>query len=197
VDRFSGVPALACLAVALLHLVRLALRRRDIATELAHAAMGLAMAGMFSPLGNPVPVPVWTVVFGGCAAWFTAAVLRSRNLAGDGPHHVVASGAMLFMLAAEHATPVAAGAGHGRGADTFGLVSVTAFLLTGYFVWYALRCADRCWRTAPADPSVAATGPRADVVLRAPSWSPTAPQVAERAHLVMAVAMAVMLIGMV
>lgn len=195
----SGGLAVACLVVGLLHLVRLAVRRRDTAVELSHAAMGLGMAAMFSPLGDPLPRPLWTAVFVLCAAWFTAAVLRSGSLAGEGPHHVVGSGAMLFMLAAGHAAPADGGpahaghAAHGAGAAaTLGLASVAALVLTAYFAWHALQCVERCRRPGPAD----ATAPRAGgaVVL---AWSPSAPRIAAGAHLVMSVAMAVMLLGMV
>jgi hypothetical protein len=183
----SGGLAAVCLGVGLLHLLRAALRREDVAGELSHAAMGVGMAAMFSPLGNPVPGPVWTVVFGLCLAWFGGAVVRSRTVGGDAGHHVVGSGAMLLMLAAGHSA-------HGRGAEgTLGLASVAALALTGYFAWHALRCADRCRRPEPA----AHAPDSGTVALRAPSLSFGAPQTAAAAHLVMAVAMAVMLLGMV
>jgi hypothetical protein len=192
----SGGLAVACLVVCLLHLVRLAVRRRDAAVELSHAAMGLGMAAMFSPLGDPLPRPFWTAVFVLCAAWFTAAVLRSGSLAGEGPHHVVGSGAMLFMLAAGHAAPAdgaSAHAGHGGGAaGPLGLASVAALVLAAYFAWHALRCADRCRQPGPAEASAPPAG--GAVAL---AWSPAAPRIAVGAHLVMSVAMVVMLLGMV
>jgi hypothetical protein len=197
-EWLSGGLAVACLVVGLLHLVRLAVRRRDAAVELSHAAMGLGMAAMFSPLGDPLPRPLWTAVFVLCAAWFAAAVLRSGSLAGDGPHHVVGSGAMLFMLAAGHAAPGDAAsahaghAAHGGAAGTLGLASVAALVLAAYFAWHALRCADRCRRPDPADGP--APPPGGAVAL---AWSPAAPRIAVGAHLVMSVAMVVMLLGMV
>jgi Domain of unknown function (DUF5134) len=197
----SGGLAVVCLAVGLFHLFRLVVLRRDVAGDLAHAAMGLGMAAMFSPLGDPVPAPVWTVVFALGAAWFAVAVQRSRTLGGDAGHHLVGSGAMLFMLAAGHGAPAAdsaphaAHAAHGGGmAGTLGLASVAALVLTGYFAWHALRCAHRCRRPEPAaTPPVGGSA----VAVRAPAWSIHAPQTAAAAHLVMAVAMAVMLLGMV
>ena len=196
----SGGLAVVCVGTGLLHLLRLAMRRRDVAAELSHAAMGLGMAAMFSPLGNPVPGAAWTVVFVLCGAWFAAAVLRSGSFGGEAVHHVVGSGAMLFMLAAGHgaqATAHAAHAGHaahgGGAAGTLGLASVAALLLTGYFAWHALRCADGCRRPEPAALAPGST----TVALRTPTWSLDAPQTAAAAHLVMAVAMAVMLLGMV
>ncbi|TWF78671.1 uncharacterized protein DUF5134 [Pseudonocardia hierapolitana] len=179
-DWVSGGLAAACLGTGLLHVLRVALRRRDVAAELSHAAMGLGMAAMLSPLGNPVPGPVWTVVFVLGVVWFGGAVLRSRTFGGDAGHHVVGSGAMLLMLAAGHSA-------HGRGvAGTLGLASVLALALTGYFAWHALRCADGCRRAEPA-PGVVATRTRTLV----------APQLAAGAQLVTAATMSVMLLGMV
>jgi hypothetical protein len=188
----SGVPAIACLVAGVLHLARLAVRRRDVAAELSHAAMGLGMAAMASPLGDPVPGPVWPVVFVFCAAWFAAVwcyrALRRGTSGGDAVHHVVASGAMLFMLAVGHRAPAV----HGVDAVApLGPVSVVAVALTGYFAWHALRCADRCRRSEPATAGAAA------LALRAPIRSITTPQLAAAAHLVMAVVMAGMLLGLV
>jgi hypothetical protein len=180
----SGALALACLAVGMLHLVRLAVLRRDVAGEASHAAMGLGMAAMASPFGNPVPEPGWTAVFVLSAAWFGALALRTRCVGGETVHHVVGSGAMLFMLAAGHSGEHA---GHGGGIeDPLGLVPVTAIALAGYFTWHALRCADR-----HRSPPVAAGGP---VAVRAPALSLRTPQAAAVAHLVAAAAMAFMLL---
>jgi Domain of unknown function (DUF5134) len=172
--------AVGCLAVGLLHLLRAAVRRLDVAGELSHAAMGLGMAAMFSPLGNPVPGPVWTVVFGLGVAWFGGVLVRSRTFGGDAGHHVVGSGAMLLMLAAGHSA-------HGRGAaGTLGVVSVAALALTGYFAWHALRCADGCRRPEAADGTVVV---RTGVLV--------APRLAAGAQLLTAAMMSVMLLGMV
>jgi hypothetical protein len=192
----SGGLAVVCLAVGLFHLARLVVLRRDVASELAHAAMGLGMAAMFSPIGNPLPGLVWTVVFGLCGAWFAALALRAGRFGGDAGHHVVGSGAMLFMLAAGHGAP-AADAGHaahgGAVAGTFGLASLVALVLAGYFAWYALSCSYACRRPEP--PAAApGSGP---VTLRAPALSLRAPRTAAAAHLAMAVTMALMLLGMV
>jgi hypothetical protein len=176
----SGGLALACLGVGLLHLFRMVVLRQDVAGELSHAAMGLGMAAMFSPLGNPVPGPVWTVVFTLGVVWFGGAVARSWTFGGDAGHHVVGSGAMLLMLAAGHSA-------HGHGAaGTLGLASVVALGLTGYFAWHALRCADGCRRPEPD---------AAPVAVRTRALE--APRLAAGAQLVTAAAMAVMLLGMV
>jgi Domain of unknown function (DUF5134) len=197
----SGMLAVVCLAVGLFHLARLAVRRNDVASELAHGVMGLGMAAMFSPLGNPVPGPVWTVVFALFGLWFAGAALRSRTFGGEATHHVIGSGAMLFMLAAGHAAPAAdpaAPAGHaahgGGTTGTLGMASLVALLLTGYFAWHALRCTEAFRRAGSAAP----TTPGASVVgVRAPARPLHHPQLAAAAHLGMAVAMAVMLFGMV
>jgi hypothetical protein len=176
----SGGLAVVCLGIGLLHLLRVLALRGDVAGELSHAAMGLGMAAMFSPVGNPVPAPVWTVVFALALVWFGGAVLRSRAFGGDAGHHVVGSGAMLLMLAAGHSA-------HGdRAAGALGIASVVALALTGYFAWHALRCADGCRRPDPV-PGVV------DVRTRALE----APHVAAAAQLVTAGAMSVMLLGMV
>jgi Domain of unknown function (DUF5134) len=186
----SGL-AIVCLVVGVLHLVRLVVRRREVAGECSHAAMGLGMATMLSPSDDLVPSPVWPVVYALCAAWFAAVwcyrtLLRSGTLGGDAAHHVIASGAMLFMLA----TPTAHGAHGAGGAGPLGLVSLVAIVLTGYFAWHVLRCADRCRWPEPAVSGASV------VALRAPVRAIETPQLAAAAHLVMAVAMAVMLLGM-
>jgi Domain of unknown function (DUF5134) len=190
----SGGLAVLCVAVGLFHLARLGVRRRDVMSELAHAAMGLGMAAMFAPVHDPVPGPVWTVVFVLSLAWFGAAALRSGTIGGDAGHHVVGSGAMLFMLAAGHAV-------HGDGtAGGLAAASLAALVLTGYFAWHALRCIDRCRspepEPEPGSGAVAAPG-AATVALRARVRTFEAPQTAAVAHLVMAATMAVMLLGMV
>ncbi len=175
----SGGLAVVCLAAGLLHLLRVAVLREDVAGELSHAAMGVGMAAMFSPLGNPVPGPVWTVVFALGIVWFGGALMRTRTF-GDAGHHVVGSGAMLLMLAAGHSA-------HGHGAaGTLGMASVVALALAGYFALHTLRCADGCRRPEP---------PAARVAVRTRAFE--APHLAAAAQLVSAATMSVMLLGMV
>ena len=201
----AGTLSVICLGLAVLHLLRLAVRRRDVAAELSHTAMGLGMAAMFSPLGDPVPQPVWVAVFVLCAAWFAALALRSGTLGGDAPHHVVAGATMLFMLVAAGSAPAADGhAGHlahgGGAAGNLGLTSVVAIVLTAYFAWHALRCADRFKPAEVPDASEASPGAAA-VAVRAPVsslvWSLRSPRVAAGAHVVMAVVMTGMLLTMI
>ncbi|GAA1241490.1 hypothetical protein GCM10009609_01250 [Pseudonocardia aurantiaca] len=185
----SAALALACLAAAGLHLVRLAVRRRDVVGEASHAAMALGMAAMASPLGDPVPEPVWMAVYVVIAVWFAMLVLRTRSTGGDAVHHVVGSGAMLFMLAADHSTGHMS---HGGGPAS-GLVAVTAMAFTGYFAWHALRCADRCRREQEPCDGHNARG----VVLVQRALAVHTPQAGAVGHLVAAVAMSAMLMTMV
>ena len=184
--------ALACLAAAALHVVRLVVRRREVMAEASHSAMALGMAAMASPLGDPVPEPVWTAVYLLIALWFAALVVRTRPSAGDAVHHVVGSGAMLFMLAADHS------AGHmSHGGPVSGLVPVTATVLAGYFAWHALRCADRCRRAPDPTPCGGDSAGGSAVAVRSPASAVHTPQAGAAGHLVAAVAMSAMLLGMV
>lgn len=203
----SGLLAVACLAVAVVHVARLLVRRVDVIGEATHAAMGAGMAAMFSPIGDPVPDPVWTVVFLACGAWFAAVAVRSATVSGDAGHHVVGSGAMLFMQLSGHShAPGSGGSEHaehlvhgGGAAGGLGLGSVAAIVLAGYFAWHVLRCADRV-RACTAGPQLAddvRSGASVAVAVRAPGVVVVAPHTAAVAHLVMGVAMAVMLLGMV
>lgn len=191
---FCGV----CLIVGTLHLVRMIVTRGDLAAEASHAAMGLGMAAMFVPLLDPVPAPVWVAAFGVSAAWFAAVALRRR--CPEARHHVVASGAMLFMLLAGHShAPGRAGAAHAGhlGSGAIGVASVVALALVGYFAWHVLRCADRLGPAAQPAAVPVGVGPDGTVALRAPALALAAPRTAVLAHLVMAAAMAVMLLGLV
>lgn len=198
-DWVSGALALVCLAVAALHLTRVALQATPFgdvpdgpAGEVSHAAMAAGMAAMFSPVGDPLPGPVWTVVFVACGLWFGTVALRTRSFRGDAAQHVVGSAAMLFMLLTHHNT-VTAGqdAGHAAHGGT-GPVLVIAILLAGYFAWHALRCVDRLGAAPPAvaDPAGGAAVAQRVGVLRSA-------QTVAVAHVVMAVAMTVMLLAMI
>lgn len=194
----SGALAVGCLAVGLLHLLR-SVARRDVVGEAARAAVGLGMAAMFSPLGDPVPGLVWTVVFVLCGTWFAALALRNLSvgsrLGGDAGHHVVGSAAMLFVLLVGHSEH----AGHlgSSGGAATSVVPFVAIVLAGLFAWHVLRCADRLRAagsvsvTAEVAPASAlrGEGPPAPVLL--------APRTAAAAHLVMGAATTAMLLGVV
>jgi hypothetical protein len=162
----SGVLAIGCLAVGLLHLYRLSALRDDVAGEASYAAMGLGMAAMFSPLGDPVSAHAWIALF-----LLSAAGVVVRG-APEATHHVLGAAAMLFMLLTGHE--------HG---------SVVGIALAAYFAWHVLRCLDRL-RAATEIEAVGGTV----VALRVPVLR--AERTAAVAHLVMSVAMAVMLLGM-
>lgn len=161
--------SVACLGVAVYHVVALILHRRTAREEngrpradqpqargyeLSHLAMALGMAAMFSPLGDPVPPLVWWTVFGLASAWFATCLLRAPL--DDLPHyqisrhHLVANLAMLFMLAAGHfhggtrGGPAAAGhQGHtaamGGGWIEGPIGTGLTVVLAGYFVVHTLR----------------------------------------------------------
>jgi hypothetical protein len=111
-----------------------------------HAVMGLGMAAMFSPWGDPVPPPVGVVVFAGLALWFGARLLRGVPAgAGGAAHLVVAPAAMAAMYLS-----------HGLGGHHAGGFAIAALwlALAGYFGWHAVASAGRAqqaWVGAPAD----------------------------------------------
>jgi hypothetical protein len=193
----SAALAAVCLAVAGLHVARLGLhagRFGDVpggpVGEVSHAAMALGMAAMFSPLGDPLPAPVWTVVFVLCGLWFAGAAVRARSVGGDAAHHVVGSAAMLFMLLTHHdGADLAAGhAAHHAAGGGLGPVPLVAILLAGYFGWHALRCSDAL-RAVADEGSGGAVAVRVGVLRSV--------RTAAVAHVVMAVAMTVMLLAMI
>jgi Domain of unknown function (DUF5134) len=90
----------------------------------AHAFMGVAMAGMLVPPLNPLGTGGWEVIFGVAAVWFGGQAIRQylRQRAGRHRadhqaqhlhylHHLLASGAMLYMLGYAAGVPGAPMAG--------------------------------------------------------------------------------------
>ncbi|GAA2899883.1 hypothetical protein GCM10010472_67620 [Pseudonocardia halophobica] len=207
----AGVSAVL-VGVGLLHVVRLVTARRDgrpAAGELAHVAMALGMASMFSPTLDPLPSVAWSVLFGLSAAWFTAAALRDGPAADDAAHHVVCGLAMLFMLVlSPHGgqVPSAGHSGHGAVAGVPIWVSGVSLLLVGYFAWHGMRCGDR-WacaahRVVPHLPVTVGGPPAAApcagsdrVAAGARLGALRTARVAAVAHLIAAASMAVMLLG--
>ncbi|MFC5995076.1 DUF5134 domain-containing protein [Pseudonocardia hispaniensis] len=209
----DAVLALGCLLLGLFHLARMLgggfgstttgggpLGSSPVA-EASHAAMGFGMAAMFSPLGDPVPAPVWTGIFALTAVWFAGLALRCGLGTCDAGHHVVSSGAMLFMLFAgahEHG----GGPGPAVATGVLGLVSAVAIVLTGYFGWHGLRCGERVLvarRAAARRRRAIRTGAGSNrvAVRRSRSAGLHAPQSAAFGHLAMTVAMILMLLPMV
>ena len=200
-----------CLAIGGLHLVRAVRGRGDRLLEAAFAVMALGMAGMFSPVGDPVPGPVWATLFVLTATWFGALLLRERDegaVGGDALHLVVGSAAMLFMLGAGHQGGMAdASSGghiaHGGGAPgVVGAASAVALVLAAYFVLHTLRCADRVRAVrggvaVAVNASVTATATATATAVRAPAADPCTTPASALAHLAMTTAMAYMLVGMI
>jgi uncharacterized membrane protein YfcA len=147
--------------------------------DATHAFMGVAMAGMLVPRLNPFGTGGWEVIFGVAAAWFGGRAVRqylARRRAGDQAqrlhylHHLLASGAMLYMLAcaagvagvagvpmadpAMASMPGSPGTAAGPPSLTLGL----ALALFAGVIW----AVDQLF-TRPTPAAVAATGPPAAV----------------------------------
>ena len=179
---------LGCLALALAAV-------GDRTAHLTHAVMGIAMAGMVSPWGDPVPVWTGAVGFTVLGAWFAATVLRGDRSNGTARHLAISSAAMVLMyLMHGHHTgpPGAAGsglhAGYG-GTDASSLVVLPlALALVVYFVWHTWTCVDRA-----VDKARAATTAPGTVAVR----NRLATRIEPVAHGVMSALMAAMFLGAV
>jgi hypothetical protein len=139
-----AVAAVISLGAGLSCLV-LATRVGDRPARLTHAAMGVAMAGMFSPCGDPVPAWAGALGFTVVGAWFAALVLRGDPSARGALHLAIASGgtALMYLLHRHPAAPVP-GDGHATGGGVPVLLVVPlALLLAGYFGWHVWTCVER------------------------------------------------------
>jgi hypothetical protein len=183
---WTATLAMACFLSGLACLAMAVARIGGVASQLVHGAMGLAMAGMLSPWGDPVPAWTGAAAFAVSGAWFASVALGRGPHRADARHLAIASAAMIVMyLSGTHtAAPGAAGGHVAHGGPTGGgglptvLVVGLSLVLAAYFVWHAWICADRA-RT-PA-------GPASTVAVR----SRTAPV----AHGVMSALMATMFLG--
>lgn len=145
--------------------------------DVAHALMGIAMAGMFAPSLATLPNAAWGVIFGVATAWFAGrAWLEARAhgvrgvLAGRCMLHLVHSTAMLYMFLALSAPVAGSGmAGmsmSGSAMDTLRyptLAGLLALLLIGYSVWDVDQLSGKRFSLALAEGPVtaaAASGPR-------------------------------------
>jgi hypothetical protein len=171
----------------------------DRAGQLTHAVMGVAMAGMFSPWGDPVPGWLGAAGFTVLGAWFAAAVLR-RDRAAHAAHLAISSAAMAVMyLLHRHPQPAAAhpgAGGHaahsaaGGGAQDL-LVVPLALLLAGYFAWHAWTCTQHL-----PIPSAAARGAGpAGRHAAAPTPARASARIEPVAHGTMSALMAAMFLG--
>ena len=113
---WTVVAAALCLGTGVTCVALAAAGVGDRAAQLTHAVMGVAMAGMFSPWGDPVPGWIGAVLFTVLGAWFVAAAVR-RDRIGRAAHHLaISSVAMVLMYLMHHrpdgASGGAAGGGH-------------------------------------------------------------------------------------
>lgn len=144
---WNGLLVVASLALGMVFLARAVLTDRDRAACGAHALMGLAMAGMFWPSGDPTPAAAGALVFALIGAWFAAGWLRSGSGRLDGPAHVVIGSAAMVLMYLIHRGGAHVGSGdaghalHGGGAASTGgsgaLLAAAGLVFTGYFVWHA------------------------------------------------------------
>ncbi|MGZ8751328.1 MAG: DUF5134 domain-containing protein, partial [Pseudonocardia sp.] len=185
----------ACLGSGLVSLALATARIGGVASQLTHGVMGLAMAAMLLPWGDPVPAWAGAVAFAVSGVWFASIALGAGPSRAEARHLAIASAAMVVMyLTSTHPSGAPAGGGHaahglpgsGGGHGVSGvLVVALSLVLAGYFVWHAWTCTERT-RVSAADPA-------STVAVR----TRTATRVAPVAHALMSAAMAAMFLGVV
>jgi Domain of unknown function (DUF5134) len=192
----TTILAAACLGSGLVCLALAAARIGGVASQLTHGVMGLAMAAMLSPWGDPVPAWAGAVAFAVSGAWFASVALAAGRSRAEARHLAIASAAMVVMyLTSTHSADPAASAGGGHAAHGLPgsggvhgasgvLLVALSLVLAGYFVWHAWTCTERT-RTPHA------AGPASTVAVR----TRTATRVAPVAHGVMSALMAAMFLG--
>lgn len=154
---WSAVAAVLCLGTGLVCLGLAVARVGDRPTQLTHAAMGVAMAGMFVPRADPVPMWMGVGAFTLLGTWFTALGLRRDRTARTARHLTISSAAMVLMYVVHgrSETPPS-GAGHAaHTAADGGATSLVTLLLTlvlaGYFAWHTWTCVERSRSAKGAD----------------------------------------------
>src|SRR5690242_16143425 len=70
----------------------------------AHVLMGLGMAAMFSPWGDPVPPLFAACVFAALALWFGARLRRGTPTGPGGAAHLVVAPAAMAAMYLSHAS---------------------------------------------------------------------------------------------
>ena len=171
--------------------------------DVAHALMGIAMAGMFTSALSTLPNAAWAVIFGLATTWFAWRIwLGARSVRAVLAHrctlHVLHCAAMLYMFLALSA-PAAGGtgmAGMGGAAMRYPtLAGVFALALIGYSVRDLDQLSGRRYTLASAG------GPVAGVVVSAREPAARAfllaPGARVGAEVVLSVAMAFMLAIMI
>ena len=147
-SAWTAVAAVLCLGTGLVCLALAIARVGDRPAQLTHAAMGVAMAGMFAPWGDPVPMWVGVGGFTVIGAWFTALALRRDRAAHTARHLTISSAAMVLMYVmhrhSETAPAVTGGHAAHVAAGATGLVVLPLTLvLAGYFAWHTWTCVER------------------------------------------------------
>ena len=190
---WTAVAVVLCLGTGLTCLALAVAGVGDRGAQLTHAAMGGAMAAMFAPWGDLVPLWVGVGGFTLVGAWFAALALRRDRAA---RHLAISSVAMVLMyLMHQHSgtTPGGASAGGhaGHAAADGGATSLAVLPLTlvlaGYFAWHTWTCVDRSRSVTGSD--AASDGPRSTV--RTPT------RVEHVAHATMSALMAAMFLGVI
>lgn len=139
---WNGLFVMASVGAGLAFIAPMFVAGRDRPTCAAHAAMCLAMAGMFWPSGDPAPAAAGAVLFALIGAWFGAGWLRGGAVRLDGAAHLVIGSAAMVLMYLGHGR-VAPGDGHALhgGATAAGgpgmLLAGAGLLFTGYFLWHA------------------------------------------------------------
>jgi len=193
---WTAILAAACLGSGLVSLALAIARIGGVVSQLAHGVMGLAMAAMLSPWGDPVPAWAGAVAFAASGSWFALIALGAGPARTEARHLAIASAAMVVMYLTSAYSADAAGGPAGGGHAAHGLpgsggvhgvsgvlLVALSLVLAGYFVWHAWTCTERT-RVPVADPEPT-------VALR----TRTAARVAPVAHAVMSAAMAAMFLG--
>jgi hypothetical protein len=146
---WTAVPAALCLATGLVCLVMAGARIGDRASQLTHGLMGVGMAGMLSPWGDPLPAEAGAAAFTVLGAWYATQALRGRMPPATGPHLAISSVAMVLMYLVHRPAAIAATYFHDvHGAPVDGGLRALAglpltLLLAGYFAWHTVRCVER------------------------------------------------------
>ena len=110
-----------------------------------HALMGLGMAAMFSPWGDPVPPVVGVCVFAALALWFGGRLLRGVPTGAGGAAHLVVAPAAMAAMYLSHSY----GGHHASGV----VLAALWLALAGYFGWHAVASVgrvQRAWTRVPA-----------------------------------------------
>jgi hypothetical protein len=149
---WAVVAAVACLGTGVTCLALAAAGVGQRAAQLTHGVMGVAMAGMFSPWGNPVPGWIGAIGFTVLGACFVAARLSRARGGRPVRHLTISSVAMVLMYLMHHPAAGTSGpagtgahAGHlaGSGSTASLVATPLALALAGYFVWHIWTCVER------------------------------------------------------